>query len=55
MVELERDGWMTWNGIRWEEKGGIRGGNGLRKGRDGLMMIIEIIKADGGVEEGGKV
>ena len=34
-----------------------RGGNGLRKGRDGLMMmmIIEIIKAEGGAEEEGKL
>ena len=31
---------MTWNGIRWEEKGRTRGGKGLRKGRDGLMMMI---------------
>lgn len=45
---------MTWNGIRLEEKGRTRGGNGLRKGRDGLMMIVENIKAEGGAEEEGR-
>lgn len=32
-----------------------RGGQGVRKGRDGLMMILENIKAEGGAEEEGKV